>query len=146
VPRSARLDKVSTVNGLVQIEAVQGAIEASTVNGTVTARNAGGDARLHSVNGTVRLTHVNLSQARSIVLESVNGSVELALPADLNADLSASTVNGRITTDLSLPVKKNFPIGQELRGQVGRGGPRIRANVVNGNIQLRRPDAASSRQ
>ena len=50
-----------------------------------------------------------------VKLETVNGGIDLTIPAALNADVSASTVNGDISTD--------FPATGQVR-TVDREGPR----------------------
>ena len=51
VPRSARLDPVSTVNGTLEIDGVRGKVQASSVNGALKARGLVADTQLSSVNG-----------------------------------------------------------------------------------------------
>jgi len=79
-----------------------------------------------------------------VLLKSVNGSVTLALPAGANADVSASTVNGGISSDFSLPVKKNFPAGSNVDGKLGNGGPPIHMSSVNGGIRITKGGAAET--
>ena len=71
-------------------------------------------------------------------IESANGSVTIALPPDASAEISADTVHGGISSDFPLQSKKNFPIGQDLHGRLGDGGPTIKMSTVNGGIRLDR--------
>ena len=136
VPRQSHLDKISTVNGGVEIEKVGGDVEASSVNGNVTATGLSGETQLSTVNGSVKGTFAGLK--KRVSLNSVNGSVTIALPPDANADISADTVHGGISSEFSLKAKKNFPIGQDLRGKLGEGGPAVKISTVNGGIHLDR--------
>ena len=136
VPRQSRLDQISTVNGGVEIENVSGDVEASSVNGNVTARGLTGDVALSTVNGSVNASFAEVKEAVS--LKSVNGSVSIALPPEANAQVSANTLNGGISSDFSLQVKKPFPVGQHLDGKLGEGGPAIKMSTVNGAIHLDR--------
>ena len=135
VPRSARLENISNVNGLIEIEGARGHVKASTVNGPLRANGLAGSADLSSVNGAVKAAFVSLAQVKSVSASTVNGTVELDLPAGANADLSASTVNGSISGDVS--VKKNWPIGAEVNTRLGEGGTRINLSTVNGGVWIR---------
>jgi DUF4097 and DUF4098 domain-containing protein YvlB len=68
----------------------------------------------------------------------VNGSVEVSLPPDSAADLTASTVNGRISTDFPVTVRGHFG-HRTLHGSLGSAvasGRELRMNTVNGSIVL----------
>lgn len=136
VPRQSNLNRISTVNGGVEVDQVSGDVEASSVNGNVTATGLSGETELSTVNGSVKSTFAALK--KQVSLHSVNGSVTLALPPDANADISADTVHGGISSDFSLKAKKNFPIGQDLHGKLGEGGPAVKISTVNGGIHLDR--------
>jgi DUF4097 and DUF4098 domain-containing protein YvlB len=136
VPKKSRLDKVSTVNGGIEIEGVGGDVAASSVNGTVAASGLAGGVNLSTVNGSVKANFASLNKA--ISLKSVNGGVSVALPPEANADVSAHTLNGGINNAFSLPVKKHFPVGQNLDSKLGQGGPEIELSTVNGGIHIDR--------
>jgi hypothetical protein len=134
VPQSARLEDISNVNGLIEIEGARGHVKASTVNGALRANGLAGSAELSSVNGAVKAAFVSLGQVKSVSASTVNGAVEVDLPARANADLSASTVNGSISGDLA--VKKNWPVGAEVKTRLGEGGTRINLSTVNGPVRI----------
>lgn len=134
VPRGTRLDQISAVNGTVDIEGVRGSVHASTVNGTLKARGLAGETSLSSVNGRVSAGFDRFENVKSVSMSAVNGSLELNLPDDANADLTANTVNGGISGDV--PVKKNWPIGREINTQLGKGGAKIKLSTVNGGMSI----------
>jgi DUF4097 and DUF4098 domain-containing protein YvlB len=67
----------------------------------------------------------------------VNGSVTAVFPASLNAEVTATTVTGNITTDFPLTVSGRFG-GRRISGTVGGGGRELELKTVNGSINLRR--------
>ena len=142
VPRDSRLNKISNVNGGVTIERVRGNVDASSVNGPVTGNWLAGELHLSTVNGSVKATLGELR--KPVSLKSVNGSVSLALPAGANADISADSVNGGISSDFDLKVRKSFPIGQKLEAKLGDGGPEVKLSTVNGGIHIDRAKAGSA--
>jgi len=135
VPRGARLDKIDTVNGSVEVSGSHGPVRVSSVNGKVTGRGLTGDIELSTVNGKVDCEAVDLSSAQKVKLSTVNGSVELSMPRDSNAHLTASTVHGRISSDFSLPIKRGF-VGSNLNTTLGSGGARVELTSVNGGISI----------
>jgi len=141
VPRGVNLKGVSSVNGNVEIQGVTGRIEASTVNGNLKAQALANKATLSSVNGKVEAGFADLPKDGEIKISTVNGRVSVGLPEKPNAQISASSINGGISNAYDLPVKKNFPIGRELKAQIGEGGVELDLSSVNGGIEIVRADA-----
>ncbi|HEY1272409.1 MAG TPA: DUF4097 family beta strand repeat-containing protein, partial [Terriglobales bacterium] len=136
VPRGASLDKIDLVNGSLDIDGVTGEVHAECINGNMNTRGLQGQVKLSSVNGRVNATFDRLV-GPPVELESVNGAVLLTLPSDASADLEASTVSGSISDDFGIGVARHRFVGQDLRGQLGPGGTRIRLDNVNGKIEIR---------
>ncbi len=135
VPQNARLDKIDLVNGGLTVQKVTGEVNANLVNGKLRASDLAGTADLATVNGSIEADYNSLNNVREIRLKSVNGSVDLRLPQSPNADVSASTVNGSISTDFPLTVKGHW-IGKNMSGTLGSGGVHIELDNVNGSIHV----------
>jgi hypothetical protein len=61
--------------------------------------------------------------------------VNAGLPLEINANIDAETVNGRVETDF--PVKIMGKVSpRHLRGTIGSGGPTLKLITVNGSISL----------
>ena len=138
VPRTARIEEVSLVNGGLDIEGVTGPVHASSVNGRVTARGLSGQVNLSVVNGRLEATLDSISAAGTVNLSAVNGALVVTIPSDSNATIHADTVHGPISNDFGLPVREGEYVGRELAGRLGQGGTRVSLNNVNGSIQLKR--------
>ncbi len=136
VPAGAHLANVENVNGSLEISGVRGPVQASTVNGSLTASGLAADGKFETVTGTVAATFQRVDGVKSISLQAVNGRVEVTLPSNANADVSAESVNGHIQAD-KLAVKKHWPVGSELRGKLGQGGTQVKAETVNGSIRVK---------
>jgi DUF4097 and DUF4098 domain-containing protein YvlB len=135
VPRSARLDKIELVNGKLDIDGVKGEVYGSSVNGSVTGQSLSGDVELSTVNGSVRSELVDMGKAHHVKLSSVNGHIELAMPKDANAHLTANTVSGSISSDFSLPIHKGW-VGSNLDTTLGSGATQVELSNVNGSIKI----------
>jgi len=138
VPRNAILDDIETVNGSVSITNAGNSTKASAVNGQVRATNLRGAANLSTVNGTVVADFDQLEAKSKISLNTVNGTVDLIIPSDANATVKADTLNGEISNDFGLPVRKGEYVGRDMYGKIGSGDVQIRLNSVNGALSVRR--------
>ncbi len=135
VPNSAQLEKISLVNGNLEISQVLGDVDASLVNGKLTARDLSGRAKLSTVNGTSDVSFRSLTNVREVKISAVNGSINLVLPASPNADISASTVNGSIKSDFPIQVESHF-VSKRMKGTLGSGGTQISLSNVNGSTHI----------
>jgi Putative adhesin len=127
----------STVNGGVSVDGATGKVEASAVNGSVEASTLGGPVEASTVNGDVEVHMQSTSDAQNLDYSTVNGSVTVYLPTQLNADIEMSTVNGSFHSDYPLAVSGRID-PHHLHATVGNGGPRVHCSTVNGSIDLRK--------
>lgn len=125
-----------TVNGDLDADGLEADVKASTVNGDVDVRTTG-FAEASTVNGSITCRLGSSRFEEDVEFETVNGSITIEMPAGLNADFRASTVNGSIDSDFEILVTgKVSP--RSLRGRIGDGGPELRLSTVNGSIRIRR--------
>jgi DUF4097 and DUF4098 domain-containing protein YvlB len=68
---------------------------------------------------------------------TVNGSVNVTLPASLGAEVEASTVNGSIDSDFPLLVHGKIS-PRKITGTIGSGGRELKLTTVNGSIRIRK--------
>ena len=136
VPEGVNLDKISTVNGDVDISSMSGKVKAETVNGDLAASGLTADVDLETVNGGVNAEFDSLGGSQRVSAEAVNGKIVLRLPADSSARVHAETVNGSINAnDFDLEIDKGF-VGRECDGDIGSGEARISLDTVNGSISI----------
>jgi DUF4097 and DUF4098 domain-containing protein YvlB len=135
VPRSAVLEDISNVNGGVDITGVEGEIGVSTVNGSVDIDGSRSSVKAESVNGSVHAKWAQFPQKGDIVMQTVNGRLQLTLPKDVNADLEAKSMNGSIHSDFPITVHNGF-LSHRLEGQIGKGGVSITLKTLNGSINI----------
>jgi len=125
-----------TVNGSVAARGLRGDVYASTVNGEVDIETTGW-AEGVSVNGDVRASVGRADWDGTAEFTSVNGGITLTLPAELNAEVRASTVNGDFSSDFPLMVQGRFG-PRRISGTIGSGGRQLELTTVNGSIRLRK--------
>ena len=133
VPSGADLS-ARTVNGGIEARDLDGRVDVSTVNGSVDFSTQGtGVAK--TVNGSITGKLGRADWTDTLQLETVNGSITLALPAGTDADVDARTVNGRINS--SLPLTLQEMTRRSLKGTLGSGGRGLSLGTVNGSITLK---------
>lgn len=144
VPRGAVLNEIETVNGSVEVSNFTNTVRMSAVNGPVKAMNIRGSAKISTVNGDVLADFDRLESGSKISLETVNGSVNLTIPSDSNATVRADSLNGNITNDFGLTVRKGKYVGRDLYGRIGGGDVQVKLNSVNGGLAIGRKNDGKS--
>ncbi|MGH9945902.1 MAG: hypothetical protein ACRD6X_01735 [Pyrinomonadaceae bacterium] len=138
VPKGAVLNEIEAVNGSVTVSNFVNFVKVSAVNGTVNAVNIRGRINLSTVNGEVRTSIDGAANDSSYALDSVNGRVNLELPSDINATIKADSLNGSISNEFGLPVKKGKYVGRNLHARLGSGNVQIKLSTVNGGLSITR--------
>jgi hypothetical protein len=135
---------VQTVNGEVNVEDVRGDVDAATVNGSIRLSTTG-VASATTVNGSI---HARIGEGDwngGLQFETVNGSIDLIMPANVNADLSARSMNGSVKSDFPITTTGRITT-RRLNGTIGGGGPRLSLGTINGAIELRMDDRRNDRR
>jgi DUF4097 and DUF4098 domain-containing protein YvlB len=163
-----------TSNGSIRVQDLAGSLDATTSNSSVELLNVAGDATVRSSNGHIHAeglrgsldaTTSNSSidakigeAAKSVRLDTSNGSVDLSLPANFSSDLRVGTSNSSITVRLprepnahlvahtsNSSISSDFDIRMQgnisknhVEGTLGSGGALIDLGTSNGSIRLLR--------
>ena len=135
VPRHLHLEQLATVNGLVRVRGVEGAGELRTVNGNVELLDSSGQFSGKTTNGNVRFELRHVDSTGAMTMETVNGSVLLAVPLGAGFDVDARSMNGSFYSELPVAIL-GAEDPQGFRGRVGRGGATVRVRTVNGGIRV----------
>jgi len=130
-----------TVNGGITASRIAADAEAHTVNGGVELESDG-IARAETVNGGIKASLGRADWTGALKLKTVNGGIDVFVPASLSADVKASTVNGDIQTDFPLTVTGRIT-RRSIQGTIGSGGRQLEMETVNGGIELRKTGARS---
>lgn len=129
--------RVSTVNGRVEVRNAGGKVEATTVNGKVDVSTSKGPVNASTVNGDIDVRMSALERDGEMSFHTVNGSVTVETPANLDANVSLDTMHGSISSDY--PVQLSGKFGpRHAEGVVGRGGRSVKLRTLNGSVELRK--------
>jgi hypothetical protein len=135
VPRHAQLNRISNVNGTLRVMSSDAIGDLHTVNGNIEVYEGSGNVHAHTTNGNVYLELKRPADSRGASAETTNGSVLLAIPADLPADLEARCMNGNFSSELPM-VMKGADQPRVVHGRLGQGGAPIHLGTVNGAIRI----------
>ena len=135
VPAHVILKRVETVNGTVRARGIEGSGLLRSVNGNVELLEAAGRFDARSTNGNVRIELNQLPPGSPISIETVNGNVVLALPANADAELDILSLNGDFRSELPVMLRGKLS-SRDFRGQLGRGGDPVKVRTVNGGIRV----------
>jgi DUF4097 and DUF4098 domain-containing protein YvlB len=136
VPNRTSLS-LRTTNGGISLADVDGDIDFRTVNGGVSLTRVAGKVHGGTTNGGVDVDLEGSTwKGDGLEVETQNGGVEIAIPANYSARLETGTVNGRMNIDF--PVTVQGRIGRSIETQLGSGGPLIKVRTSNGGVNIRR--------
>jgi DUF4097 and DUF4098 domain-containing protein YvlB len=154
-PVNTSLNVHSISGGQITIEGVNGDVDAQNMSGAVTIRNVSGSVVAHSLNGSVTVTMASVKSGSPMSFTSLNGTIDVTLPANLAADLSMKTTHGEIYSDFDVKLKPaTKPVVEEsgtkkgkykvktegsVGGTINGGGPEFKFQTLNGNIYIRKP-------
>jgi hypothetical protein len=146
--------KLSTVNGgEILVENIEGDLDLGNTNGGITMNGVGGAVHASTTNGHVRATLTRVTAERTMAFTSLNGAVDVTLPASTRANLRMRSDNGDVYSDFDVQLSPTQPIVQESRGNNGRyrisrnrsivgaingGGPEFELRTFNSNVYVRR--------
>src|SRR3989442_11247751 len=135
VPHGARVEHLATVNGALRVSGVERVEDLHTVNGNIEVFEAGGSVHARTTNGNVHLELAHLQGKNGATAETTNGSLVLAVPSDMQADVEARCLNGNFQSELPMTMESNQR-PREIHGKLGRGGAPIHLRTVNGGIRV----------
>jgi DUF4097 and DUF4098 domain-containing protein YvlB len=154
---AAKEISLASVMGTVEVIGSSGHIQAETVNGSATIRGSSGEVEASTVNGKLVVSdgpfervalesvaggvsfEADLTPQARVDIETVSGSVELFVPADIKGEFAVSSFSGEIENGLGVGTVKqeSFVPAKELNFSTGSGGARINVETLSGSIHIR---------
>jgi len=153
VPANTNL-QLRTINGsAIDVTGVNGDLEIENSNGSINLTNVSGSVVAHTLNGGVTVSMDRITGNKPMSFTSMNGKVDVTLPADTKARLRLKSDNGSIFSDFDVKLEPdlNKPVVEDRRSQNGKykisvdkavtgtingGGPEYTFQTMNGNILI----------
>jgi hypothetical protein len=132
---------MKTHNGGISISDVRGQIQVESHNGGVSLKRVNGDVTGTTYNGGISVEVAGVTwDGRQMELNTHNGGVTLAMPAQFSARIQAETGMGRIHSDFPMPQDLAGVRSRKVEFSVGAGGAPIHITTQNGGITLKRAE------
>ncbi|MCC2547453.1 DUF4097 family beta strand repeat-containing protein [Hymenobacter sp. BT175] len=152
VPRQFSLQLGTVNNGEITVENVAGELEISNVNGSIRLKDVAGSAVLSTVNGSLVADFNDVTPGAPMAFSTVNGKVDVTLPAKAKAALKLKSDRGEIYSDFDLAVDSSPPkvtrtakdgtyrvsTDNWTYGKMNGGGAELMIKTMNGNIYIRK--------
>lgn len=148
--------KLNCINdGDIVVDRISGEVEVNNTNGGVKLTNVSGSVIAHALNQNVVVKLNQITPNKSMSFSSLNGDIDVTLPADTKARVKLKTDNGEIYTDFDIrldasgqkPViedgranhgKYRVRVDHSMYGTINGGGAEFQFQTFNGNIYIRK--------
>ncbi len=153
VPYNTSL-KLNCVNGgNIAVEHVSGEIDANNTNGKVTLTDVSGSVVAHALNSNVVVTFDQVAPDKPMAFSSLNGDIDVTLPATTKARIKVKSQNGGVYTDFDIASEKigttsggsrdargryRASLGTSIVGTINGGGPELTFTTLNGKVFIRK--------
>ncbi|HET9784169.1 MAG TPA: DUF4097 family beta strand repeat-containing protein [Terriglobales bacterium] len=143
-----------TVNGSeIEVTGLTGDISCEATNGRITLNHVAGSVVAHALNGRIVATVDHLDAGKPSSFSSLNGTINVTLPADVRANLSLKTSRGDIYMDNGFQFQEQrqdrgtsgqrgdngmykVEVDRTISGTLNGGGADLRMQTFNGDIYI----------
>jgi hypothetical protein len=150
VPANSALS-LKTLTGNVQVQGVLGDLDLESMNGGITLDQVGGSIVAHALNGGISANLMRFNADKPCSFSTLNGRIELTLPASMHANLNMRSDQGEVYLDQALDFKPlpasssitsqsesngmlKMRMDNTVHGTISGGGVEINIRTFNGNI------------
>ena len=144
--------KLKTMTGSISVEGVNSEVEANSMNGEVRVQNVQGAVVAHSLNGKVIVSLNRVDPNKPMAFSTMNGDIDVTLPADTKARLRLKDDHGEVWTDFDMKLEATPKVEQgrgedgkykvrferSVTGTINGGGPDLSFTTMNGQIRIRK--------
>jgi len=150
VPAKFDLELSAVNDGDIEVEGVDGEHEISNVNGGISLERVGGSVVAHTTNGEVKAVLTRVTAGKPMAFTTLNGDVDLTLPATTKANLRLRSDNGQLFTDFDFTAqvaevqesreqgRTMKEIGKYIGGSINGGGPVFELRSFSGDVYVRK--------
>jgi hypothetical protein len=154
VPVATSLQLRSVNGGSITVEHVEGEIDVDNVNGPVKLLNVSGVVVAHALNGEVQVVLDKIQPGKAMSFSSLNGDIDVTLPADLKANVKMKSDNGDVYSDFDIRLegkarsvvedgradkgKYRVRMDKTVYGTINGGGSDMQFTTLNGRIYIRK--------
>ena len=144
--------KLRNLNGEIAAEGVKGELDINSNNGKITLTNVSGSVLANTLNGTIKVTMDAVDPGKPLSFSSLNGTIDVTLPADFKANVKLRTDHGDVYSDFDFKLsggaitqqndtadgKFKVKMERTISGTINGGGTEATFRTYNGTIYLRK--------
>jgi hypothetical protein len=148
VPASTRLELKTVLDGDITVTGSTAEFDIQVVVGSAKLRGMAGFGRVSTISGELTAAF-DRPPGDSCYFRTISGKVRVSFPQNLSADLYFKTFQGEVFTDFpvtslpAVPVKREskggkfiYKVNEFYRVRVGKGGPELKFDTLNGDIEI----------
>lgn len=129
---------IRSESGEVECRGLAGGLEVQSLQGDVRLIDVSGSVAADVSAGDVAIRYAPAWSADSAVTcKTLDGAIDIALPADSSFDLSVDSLDGRVTSDFAGLVE-GAPQAAAYRARIGAGGSPVAVDTLDGTVAIRR--------
>lgn len=151
VPTNTSL-KINCTHGSITADGIHGEIDAEDTHGDITLTNVSGTVVANTVHGSLKVSMNQVDPSKPLSFTTMNGDVDVTLPADLKANVKLRTLRGEIWSDFDVRLTGSSPttrsggmngryqivMDRTMNGAINGGGVEATFYTVNGKIMIRK--------
>ncbi|MBX2841620.1 MAG: DUF4097 domain-containing protein [Flammeovirgaceae bacterium] len=128
----------------IEVHKMEGEVEINAKNSDIVFKDVKGPIVANTTNGDIEIVYLSLNQGKPNSIKSVNGYVDVTMPASSKAEVKMRSMNGEIYSNFELTYpedKKGIPhVGgnNTIEGKLNGGGIMLSINSINDDIYLRK--------
>lgn len=152
-PANTNLQLRTTNGSMIEVTGINGDHEIENTNGSIHLNNVSGSVVAHTQNGAVIVTLDRITGTKPMSFTSMNGKIDVTMPAATKARLRLKSDNGAIYSDFDVRLeadatkplvednrgtngKYRISIDKSVTGTINGGGPEYTFQTMNGNILI----------
>jgi Putative adhesin len=125
-----------TGDGHIEARGLDGQVDASSGDGHINVEGRFDSLRIKAGDGSVTARAAAGSKVNGVwTINTGDGSVDLEIPGDLQANIEASTQDGHISLGLPITVEGTFS-SSKIQGKLNGGGQPVTIRTGDGSIHL----------
>ncbi|HEY4086213.1 MAG TPA: DUF4097 family beta strand repeat-containing protein [Bryobacteraceae bacterium] len=154
-PANTNLQLRTTNGSTIDVTGINGDHEIENTNGGIRLNNVSGSVVAHTQNGSVIVSLDRITGTKPMSFTSMNGKIDVTMPAATKARLRLKSDNGAIYSDFDVRLeadatkplvednrgtngKYRISIDKSVTGAINGGGPEYTFQTMNGNILIHR--------
>lgn len=125
---------ITNVSGEIDVDGISAPTELQTVNGSIDVSTPGAQVEANSVNGSIEAHFTRKFEGAKF--HTVNGPVEVTIPADSAFVANVSQVNGGFESNIPVNVRRRGGSFSAVVGPSTSSPYELEVNTVNGDVSL----------